>query len=241
MFLSIVIPAYNEEERILETLAEVIDYLKTKNYTHEIIVVDDGSNDGTSQLIKKLASQESNLSLLENKINEGKGFSVRRGMLAARGDLIIFMDADNATPFDQITLFLEKIKEGYDAVIASRYLKDSKILKKQGLFRRLMSRGGNLLFRIVLGLQLTDTRCGFKLFKKEAAKKIFSLQRLKRWGFDTEILLIAKINNLRVGELPVSWYDKKRGKIKPLRDSINSMIEIFKIKCNALRGRYHFR
>ncbi len=238
IYLSVIIPAYNEEERIGQTLDLVCKYLKKQNFPSEIIVVNDGSKDNTLDVIKGKRCL-AYFQIISYSINRGKGYAIRSGVKKAQGKYILFADADNSTPFEQIKKLQAKIRNDCDIVIGSRYISGGEIKKKQNVIRRFISRGGNLLFWLILGLRFKDTRCGFKLFKSKIAKHLFSLQKLERWGFDTEILVLACKYKYRVAEVPVIWYDKTRSQINPFSDSLRSFCEIFQIKWNMIRGKYN--
>ncbi len=238
IYLSVVIPSYNEEKRIGKTLDIIYEYLKKQDFTSEVIIVNDGSKDNTLDVIKEKYSLN-NFQIISYSKNRGKGYAVRSGIKKSQGRYILFADADNSTPFEQVEKLLVEIKKGYDIVIGSRYISGGKIKKKQGLLRRFISRGGNLLFWLILGLKFKDTRCGFKLFKNKVAKHIFSLQKLERFGFDTEILVIANKYKCKVAEFPIIWYDETRSQISPVRDSLRSFKEIAQIKWNLITGKYN--
>ncbi len=239
IYVSVVIPTYNEEKRIGGTLDIIREYLKKHNFPSEIIIVDDGSTDCTLDIVKEKKKQcSANFQIISYSPNRGKGYAVKSGIKKAKGEYVLFSDADNATPFEEVSKLLAKVKNGYDIAIGSRYITGSQIKKKQSLFRRFMSRGGNLLFWLILGLKFKDTRCGFKLFKNYVAKHLFSLQKLEKWGFDTEILVLACKYKCKVCEVPVVWYDKSRSQISPIYDSLRSFKEIFQIKWNLIRGKY---
>lgn len=236
-YLSIVIPAYREEGRISAMLETVIGFCSSWSKTYEILVVDDGSPDATAEVAKGFMPREPRLRVISYPKNRGKGYAIKTGMAEAKGGYILFADADNATPFEQVTALLAKVPE-YDIVIGSRYLEGSDVKKKQPFIRRFMSRAGNFLFWMILGLRFTDTRCGFKLFTKHARDVIVPRLTLDRWGADTELLVIAKRHRLRVNEVPVIWYDRERGNIHPVRDSWQSLVEIFTILRSRNRGLY---
>lgn len=239
-YLSVIIPAYREAERIQPTLSVIGSFLRRSPWTFEVIVVDDGSPDRTVDVVREFAATQKDfpLVLLQHGQNKGKGAAVRTGMLHAKGTYALFADADNATPFSEIVKLLKRAEKGSDIVIGSRYVAGSNIQKKQTILRRLMSRAGNLLFRVVLGLSLHDTRCGFKLFTEKARETVFPRQTLQRWGFDTEVLLIGKLHGLEVAEVPVIWYDRERSTIHPIRDSFRSFGELIHMVRMLLLGRY---
>lgn len=233
--LSIVIPAYNEADRLPKTLGIINDYLASTQYTYEILVVDDGSRDNTSEVAKSLELK--NVKVLAYKINRGKGYAVNHGVTRAKGRYIIFADADNSTPFEQIAKLLEQIND-FPVVIGSRYLPGSKIMVKQPLSRRIGARLGNLLIRMILLPRVVDTQCGFKMFQLEAAKEIFARQTIWRWGFDIEILYIAKKLGFQVKQVPVEWYNDTATKIQSPFVFVSTLSELFRIKLNSLQGKY---
>lgn len=238
-YLSVIIPAYREEQRIRETLQELRAFLQRQPWTWEVIVVDDGSPDRTKDAVAGFQqTTHMPIRLLVHPQNRGKGAAVRTGMLAATGTYALFTDADNATPIQEVEKLLKAVTAGYDLVIASRYLPESTIVRRQPMVRRMMSRAGNLLFTLMLGLHFTDTRCGFKLFTAAARTGIFAKQTLERFGFDTELLVIAARQGLRVAEVPVAWYDHTRSTVHPWRDSLRSLREIFHIRRMRDAGHY---
>jgi len=235
---SIVLPAYNESERIAATLEKIFAYAERNGWKCEVIVVNDGSNDGTAQIVRQCAAERSNLSLLENPGNRGKGYSVRNGMLHAHGDILLFSDADLSSPITEAEKLLTAIKSGVDVAIGSRWLKTELQIQRQPLHRQFMGRIFNLLLRLVLGLKFKDTQCGFKAFTRGAAQCLFPLQRIERWAFDPELLYLAKKLRLSVQEVPVKWSHREGTRIHPLRDGIRMFWEVLKIRWNALSGKY---
>ncbi|MCM8778967.1 MAG: glycosyltransferase family 2 protein [Candidatus Omnitrophica bacterium] len=234
-YLSIVIPAYNEENRLPNTLRKIKDYVERKNFRSEIIVVDDGSTDRTIEVIQKLDIP--NLKIVSNSTNQGKGAAVKRGVLAARGEYILFTDADNSTPIEELEKFLHRL--GKDKIlIGSRYLKGSKIMIKQPKFRIIIGRLGNYLIQKILPIGIKDTQCGFKLFPRMAAQEIFPRQRVKLFGFDFEILTIAKILGYKIEEIPVIWINSPVSRIRPIRDAFRTFLDLIYVKINLLRGIY---
>lgn len=237
--LSIIIPAYNEEKRLPKTLSSIAEYIKTSDMTFEVIVVEDGSTDKTIEVAKAMTSELPNLQVLSYGENKGKGFAVKTGMLAAKGNHALFMDADNATPIAEIEK-LWPFASGYDVVIGSRHLKDSNVVIKQPWYRILISRAGNFVIQALILKGIKDTQCGFKLFSKDATKEIFSRQQIHRWGFDMEILSIAqKIMKYKIKEVPVSWYNSADSRLRPIRDAIRTLRELLKIKWNLITRTYH--
>lgn len=238
-YLTIVVPAYQEERRIASGLTSIFAYLRTKAYRYEVLVVEDGSSDHTWQVLKDFQEHEPSLRIVRHERNCGKGAAVRTGMQLAESTYALIADADGSTPIVEIEKLFLEIQKGSDIAIGSRYLPGSVLLRKQPFTRRAMGRIGNLLFRIIFGLRYTDTRCGFKLFSETARKSIFSLQQLERWGFDTEILVIAKQLDFRVVEVPVQWYDHgDLSTVRPVRDSLRSLRELYDIWRHLHAGHY---
>ena len=234
---SIVIPAYNEKNRILKTLNSIYEYFQNENF--EIIIVDDGSNDNTTSFIEnKKESIGENIKIISYQPNKGKGYAVKKGIEKAQGKFILFTDADNSTPIEEFKKLLTALKNNNDIAIGSRYLSNSDIKIKQNIFRILIGRLGNLLIQLLLVKKVKDTQCGFKLFKNEVAKNIFKKQTINRWGFDMEILTIAQILDYKIVEVPVSWLNSSDSRLRPIRDTIKTFLELIKIKLNLLTGKY---
>jgi len=237
--LSIVIPAYNEENRIKMTLLAINDYIIHNKINAEIIIANDGSKDTTAQIIKNYQEQIPNLKLINLEKNSGKGFAVRKGVEAARGKYILFTDADNSTPieeYDKLKTSLET--ENADIAIGSRYLRDDSVKIKQPTYRIILSRAGNILIRMFLVDDIRDTQCGFKLFKNEIAKNIFSFQKVQRFGFDMEALVIASNLNYKIIEVPVSWFNSAESRVRPIKDALITLKDLVYIKLNLWSGRY---
>ena len=238
---SVVMPAYNEANSICKTLQKITKYLKNINISYEIIVVDDGSRDDTVALIKNFSNLDKNVILLKNPKNKGKGFSIKRGILYARGKYILFTDVDLSVPIRELTKFIPYLNDGYDIVIGSRRIKGSQIINPQPLYRRLL---GSVFYQIVYLFILNfvrDTNCGFKCYRREVAREIFSKQRLSGWGFDTELLYIAHKLELSVKEVPVSWYNFGFSKVNIYNAPFATLVELWKIKLNDWKGRYKER
>ena len=243
MDISIVIPAFNEEKRLLSSLPSIANYLKQEfNGDFEIIVVDDGSRDKTGEVVSNFARKEKDVHLIKNSVNRGKGYSVKRGMLKASGTYILFSDADLSTPIQEVKKLLTAMTEnGYDIVIASRGLSGAIIELHQAWYRETMGKLFNKLVRILTGLKYKDTQCGFKLFRGDVVKDLFHLQTIDRFSFDVEILYIAKKLKLKVFEIPVRWINSPQSRVGIFRDSARMLKELFKIRYNELRGRYNIR
>jgi glycosyltransferase involved in cell wall biosynthesis len=242
--LSIVIPAYNEENRIGRTLTETFDYLERQNYSSEVIVVNDGSTDHTADVVRLFESRSGgraveSMRLVENPGNRGKGYSVRNGMLKAKGDIVLFYDADLSTPTSEIVKVVEPIAEGrYDVVFGSRALDRSLIGTRQSRLREILGRTGNLIQFVFTGLRFKDTQCGFKAFRREAAQSVFRLQQVEGFGFDPEILFIAKKQGWRLLETSVLWNHVEGSKLNPMTAYINVLVEVSTIRWNNLLGKY---
>ncbi|MBF0215789.1 MAG: glycosyltransferase family 2 protein [Candidatus Omnitrophica bacterium] len=237
IYLSVVIPAYNEEKNIGDTLREISGFLSKKDYSSEVIVVDDGSGDGTFGEACSGRRLFKEFKVLRNEVNKGKGYTVRKGIMASRGDVVLFMDADNSTSISEIDKFLGVIKHS-DIAIGTRRERGSQIIVPEPLSRVMMGQVYILLSRIIFGCSVRDLNCGFKLFRSEAAKKLFSAQKMDDWSFDTEVLFLAEKFKLRVTEVPVKWEHKLTSKVKPLRDGIRSFKSLVMIKMADLRGEY---
>ncbi len=234
---SIVIPVYNEKNRILKTLNSIYEYFQNENF--EIVIVDDGSNDNTASFIKnKKENIGENIKIISYQPNKGKGYAVKKGIEKAQGKFILFTDADNSTPIEEFKKLLTALKNNNDIAIGSRYLPNSDIKIKQSMSRILIGRLGNLLIQLLLVKKIKDTQCGFKLFKNEVAKNIFKKQTINRWGFDMEILTIAQRLNYKIVEVPISWLNSSDSRLRPIRDTIKTFLELIKIKLNLLTGKY---
>jgi len=235
---SIVIPAYNESARISLTLEKVLSHIRSENWRAEIIVVNDGSRDDTASVVRGYALRNPNVHLLENPGNRGKGYSVRHGMLHASGDYLLFTDADLSSPIEEAGKLFDALRSGADVAIGSRWLDSDTQTERQPLFRQMLGRAFNLALRVILNLGFKDTQCGFKAFRLEAARTVFSHQRIEGWGFDPELLFLAKKFKLEVAEVPVSWAHDHRSKISPVRDGLHMAVELLKIRWNSLSGKY---
>ncbi len=238
LYYSFIIPAYNESERLASSLPKVFAYIRERQMQAEVIVVNDGSTDGTAEVTHGFSSQYPGLRLLENPGNRGKGYSVRNGMLHANGDVLLFTDADLSSPIYEATKLFAALEQGADVAIGSRWLQATLQTERQPWYRQLYGRLFNLGLRIVLGLKYRDTQCGYKAFTRVAAQTIFSRQRIERWGFDPELLFLADKFKLRTVEVPVEWAHDHRSKINPLRDGLKMGVEMLDIRVNDLRGLY---
>jgi glycosyltransferase involved in cell wall biosynthesis len=236
--LSIVIPAYNESARIERTLDRVMACVEEQGWDAEVLVVDDGSQDATAAIVKRWMERFPRLHLVQNQGNRGKGYSVRNGLLQAAGDVVMFTDADLSAPMEEAELLLAAIADGADVAIGSRWLDKARQTAHQPLYRRFFGRCFNAVTRIVMGLPFKDTQCGFKAFKRPAAQVIFRLQRIERWGFDPEILFIARKLGYDIREVPVTWGHDERSRMSYLKDGMKMLEEMAVIRGNSLAGRY---
>lgn len=246
IFLSVIIPAYNEETNIrLGTLDKVSRYLDAQTYTWEVIIVNDGSIDATSNLLNEFVKTNRKFVVIHNP-HQGKAATVITGVMAAQGEIILFSDLDQATPLNQVEKIFPWFSNGYDVVIGSRQS------RREGapFLRLLMARGFMFLRTVILGLDIIDTQCGFKAFSGSSARKIFEkleLYRQKRVvsgsmvtaGFDIEVLFLAKKLGYKIREVSVEWHYVETRRVNPIRDSWQGLLDILKIRINALQGKYH--
>lgn len=235
--LSIVIPAYNEELRLPATLESIAAFLPSLGMETEIIVVDDGSKDRTASVAESYRQKFASLRVVPNGVNRGKGYSVRHGMLEARGRNVLFTDADLSAPIEEAPKLLEALRT-YDVAIGSRALDRKLITVHESLFREFAGIVFNVIVRVTLRLPFVDTQCGFKAFRRERCKILFDQQRIERFGFDPELLYLARHHGLKTVEIPVRWAHSPATKINMLRDSVQMFLDVFVIRWNALRGRY---
>lgn len=236
---SIVIPAYNESARLGATLEKVAAYIAQNNLDAEVLVVNDGSRDNTAEIIRNFAACNPAIRLLENPGNRGKGYSVRNGMLNARGRILLFSDADLSSPIEEFSKLLEALNDGADIVIGSRWVNPKLQTQRQPLHRQLFGRVFNLLLRTTLGLQFHDTQCGFKAFKRRAAEAVFPQQRIERWGFDPEILFLARKMGFVVREVPVVWGHSGGARINPVLDGARMFGEMLRVRWYDVSGKYN--
>lgn len=233
MKLSIIIPAFNEEDRIVRTLENTLLYLSRRSYRSEILVVSDGSTDNTKMVVESFDPKERvSLRVLEYHPNRGKGYAVRFGMLRGRGDMIMFMDADYSVPFEEVEKGIHLLDVGFDVAIASRVASESAIRKHQNFFRELSGKIYTLIQNCYLGICYKDTQCGFKIYKKHAAHSLFSKQKIESVIFDSEILWLAKQAGFKVAEFPVKWSHVEDSRIQydSIKKSLFVFQELFKIK-----------
>jgi len=235
--LSIIIPSYNEELRLPGTLEQIAAFLPSLGQDTEILVVDDGSKDRTAEVAESFRKTLPSLRVISNGVNRGKGFSVRHGMLEARGRSVLFTDADLSAPIEEAPKLLDALKT-YDVAIGSRALDRSLISVHESRFREFAGIIFNVIVRIMLRLPFVDTQCGFKAFRRERCQIVFEQQRIEGFGFDPELLYLARHQGLRTIEIPVRWGHSPATKVSMFRDSIRMFVDVFTIRWNAIRGRY---
>ncbi len=239
IYLSVIIPVYNEEKTIKKTLLDVNDFFASQEYNSEIILIDDDSKDDSYNISRNLRSIVKNLSVLKNSKNCGKGYSVKKGMLIANGKFRLFIDADNSTNIRQINNFIPFLENGCDIVIGSRKLKGSEIKKHQPLHREAIGVIGNILIRLLAVSEITDTQCGFKCFSEKFVSDVFTKTTISRWGFDIEILALAKKFGYEIKAVPIVWEDKGKSKVS-FEGYIFTLKELLQIKINLLRKKYDY-
>jgi len=235
--LSIIVPSFNEEVRLPASLHLIAAYVSSSKCSTEVLVVDDGSNDRTAEVAASFADRIPNLRVLTNGENRGKGYSVRHGMQEARGEYVLFTDADLSAPIEEADKLLSALRQ-YDIAIGSRALDRDLIDVHESLFREFAGIIFNRIVRIVLWLPFVDTQCGFKAFRRERCRIIFEQQRIERFGFDPELLYLARHHGLTATEIPVRWSHSPATKINMMRDSIQMFVDVFTIRWNSLLGRY---
>lgn len=235
--LSIIVPAYNEEKRLPATLNRILEYIHSSGRETEVLVVDDGSTDRTSAVAESFREKLPSLRVISNGLNRGKGYSVRNGMLHASGRLALFTDADLSAPIEEADKLLAALQSS-DVAIGSRALDRSLISVHESRFREFAGIIFNKIVRIILRLPFVDTQCGFKAFLRERCAILFEQQRIERFGFDPELLYLARHHGLRAVEIPVRWAHSPATKVNMLRDSIQMFLDVFTIRCHALLGHY---
>ena len=235
---SIIIPAYNESQRILASLDKILAYIAEQQWGAEVIVVNDGSRDNTAEIVREYAKTHPPVKLIENPGNRGKGYTVRNGMMHAHGDILLFTDADLSSPIQEARKLFAAIANGADVTFGSRWLQAELQTERQPLYRQVFGRIFNLLLRIILGLKYKDTQCGFKAFTRKAAHQIFSRQMIDRWGFDPEILFLAEKFGYKVAEVPVEWAHDNRSKINPVTDGAKMFVEMLRVRWADMTGKY---
>ena len=236
--VSIIIPVFNEENRVGRSLERIFAFCNTQPYSYEVIVADDGSTDGSVNLIRDRFAKQCQLRIVQLSVHRGKGGAVQRGMLHGSGDFLIFSDADLSVPIEVLPKFLLELQRGFDVAIASRRAAGSVIEVNQDPFRKLMGNVFTSLSNFLLGLHHSDLTCGFKAFRRDAALEIFSRQRLDNWSFDSEILFLAKLKSLRVAEVAVTWRNDRATKVNLWRDVLASFLGLMAVRWNHLMRKY---
>jgi len=234
-FLSIIIPAHNEENRLPNALEQVLGFLERQSFSHEVVVVENGSSDNTFDVAKRFADRYQQIRVIQSE--RGKGAAVKIGMLEAKGGYRFMCDADLSMPVEEIAKFIPPALENVEVAIASREA-DGAVRYNEPAYRHLGGRGVNFMIQTLILPGLNDTQCGFKCFRADAAEKIFNLQTLQGWSFDIEVLYIAKQFNYRIREIPIHWYHDAETKVRALPDAVRILRDIFHIRANARRGIY---
>lgn len=238
MKYSIVIPAYNESSRLPATLEQVFAYLESCRCAYEVIVVNDGSLDNTQEVVEGLQPQYPHLRVVTFPLNRGKGAAVRAGVMDALGELVLFNDADGSTPIEELAKLAEAIERGADIAIGSRALYSTTTKVTTNWHRKFMGRIFNTIVNILILPKVADTQCGFKLFKKDLAKRIFAVQRADRFSFDVEVLFLARRFNARIAEIPVNWHNVPGSKVHLINDSLSMLKDIITFRIRSLKGEY---
>ena len=236
--LSIVIPAYNEEERLERTVRDAVAYFRADGRAFELIVVDDGSRDDTSGVARRLSDELHEVRLIRLAANHGKGYAVRSGVVNARGRKVLFADADGATPFAEIERLDGAIEQGADVAVGSRALHAQGVRVRAKLYRRVLGRTFHALVELLTVRDIKDTQCGFKLFRAPVAHDLFSRMRMNGFSFDVELLVMAGRRGYRVAEVPVNWCHQPGSKVRLTVDSLRMAIDLFRIRGHCLSGEY---
>ena len=237
-YVSLIIPAFNEEARIVKSLDRILSFLKSEPYSTEVIIVDDGSKDRTGDLVRERYNNHDGVRLYQQSHNLGKGAAVKQGMLLASGEFLFFSDADLSVPIETLPMFLTHLENHFDVTIGTRRKAGAAIEVHQPLYRELLGRTYTTLSNLLLGLRVSDFTCGFKGFRREAARDLFSRQQLKNWSFDVEILYLAQLKGFRILEAPVTWRDNRDTKVRLWRDSITSFLGLLQIRLYDYHGKY---
>ncbi len=235
---SIIIPSYNEGERLPATLDRILSYIRFRGWDAEIIVVDDGSQDDTAELAMVYAEQHPKVRVLQNPGNRGRGYSVRNGVMHARGSILLYTDADLSSPIEESSKLFAELAAGADVAIGSRWLDPNLQTQRQPFYRQVLGRVFNYLMRNILNLNLSDTECGFKAFTRTAAMSLIPVLRMDHWGMDSELLYVAKKRGFSLKEIPVRWSNDPRTKVDPILDSINQFFDLLRVRWYDLNGEY---
>ncbi|HVZ60453.1 MAG TPA: dolichyl-phosphate beta-glucosyltransferase [Terriglobales bacterium] len=236
---TIIIPAYNEEQRLPLTLERILAFIEQEALSAEIVVVNDGSRDGTSALVRQWSYRHPIVRLLENPGNRGRGYSVRHAVHKARGDVFLYTDADLSSPIEESRRLYDALASGADIAIGSRWVDPRLQSQRQPLYRQMLGRCFNLLARNILQLPFKDTECGFKAFRRPVAQSVLPLLKMDGWGMDSEFLFVAQRQGLVIREVPVVWANDERSKVNPIADSVAQFADLLRVRANGLMGRYH--
>ncbi|HSI72821.1 MAG TPA: dolichyl-phosphate beta-glucosyltransferase [Fimbriimonas sp.] len=236
-YLSVVVPAYDEEARLLPTLRGLHEYYSAKDYTYDVLIVNDGSKDRTGAIVEEFARVHPSFRLLEYGANRGKGHAVKVGILASRGELILFCDADMATPQEETEKLLAHMREGADVAIGSRPLRESSLEIRQPLYREMLGRLFNKIVQVIGIRGIDDTQCGFKMFRREVGHEIFRRCKVNRFGFDFEALMIARDLGYRIDEVPIRWRHQEGSKVSLLRDGPRMLWDLLKLRMKGKSRR----
>jgi len=238
-YLSLVIPSFNEARRLPASLEKLGEFCSAFTFPFEVLVVVEKSNDGTLELASQIISKQANFHLIDNRVQRGKGYAVRSGMLRARGEYVFYMDTDLSVPLEEIPVFLDFFEKnpGIDLIVGNRQHPESDIIKRQNWLRQKMGQTFNLILRRVSTVKIRDTQCGFKAFRMHAARAIFSRQQLDGFAFDVEVLLLAENLGFKTVDLPVRWINSPETKVKIVRDSLRMLIDVVRIRKNCTAQR----
>lgn len=236
--LSVVIPCFNEERRVIGGIKHYYSYLKKTNYSWQLILVNDGSSDNTENLMQIFAKRDKRIRIVSYKKNHGKGYAISQGVKLATGNIILFSDLDHSVPINSINTFFRYFEKGYSAVIGSRRIKGSKFIKKQPLIREMLGIGFSTLVRLIIDFRIKDTTCGFKAFEKSVAHKLFRKITVYRWAFDAELIFLCKKYKINLTQAPVAWKDVRGSKVSLKKDIADSFVGLLKIRLYDLQGKY---
>lgn len=234
--LSVIIPAYNEEVRLPDSLDKIDAFVRLQDYEIEVLVVDNNSKDSTADIVRDAAARRPYIRVMSEPA-QGKGAAVRTGMLAATGDYLFICDADLSMPIEEVSKFLPPSLNGHDVAIASREVPGAHRYDEPQ-YRHLMGRIFNLIVRVLAIPEIHDTQCGFKVFRREVAHEVFPLQTIDGWAFDVEVLFIARQHGYNLIEVPINWYYRANSRVNPIRDAINMVTEVIRVRVNGWRGLY---
>ena len=236
-YLAVIVPAYNEEPRIVPTLERLSEYFAAQDYTWTVTVVSDGSTDSTSELVADFAASHGEFALKAYEPNRGKGYAVRTGMLEAKGEVLLFMDADLATPIEEVEKLLAAYRTGVDIAIGSRPLRESRLEVRQPFYREWLGRAFNKAVQALAIRGISDTQCGFKLFTAKAAAEVFARCRLDGFSFDFEALIVARDLGFNIAEVPIRWAHQEGSKVVLLRDGPRMLLDLVKLRMRGKASR----